>query len=115
MVVLWVRGVSGQLVAGGRSWRGSRAIQSSAGQRAPPAPGERTLHCAVPRPAAQAPRDKLLCLVNVKTMVENIVGEAAKKGVKVGGGAGGRQSAGPCFAEGRGTRALASQGMGTQA
>ncbi|GAB4820453.1 hypothetical protein N2152v2_007499 [Parachlorella kessleri] len=33
----------------------------------------------------KAPRDKLLCLVNVKTMVENIVHEAAKKGAKIGG------------------------------
>ncbi|KAL4458115.1 hypothetical protein ABPG75_012980 [Micractinium tetrahymenae] len=33
----------------------------------------------------KAPRDKLLCLVNVKTMVENIVGLAAKAGANIGG------------------------------
>lgn len=33
----------------------------------------------------KAPRDKLLCLVNVKTMVENIVGLAAKAGASIGG------------------------------
>lgn len=33
----------------------------------------------------KAPRDKLLCLVNVKTMVENIVGLAAKAGAAIGG------------------------------
>lgn len=33
----------------------------------------------------KAPRDKLLCLVNVKTMVENIVQLAAKGGANIGG------------------------------
>lgn len=33
----------------------------------------------------KAPRDKLLCLVNVKTMVESIVGLAAKAGANIGG------------------------------
>jgi hypothetical protein len=33
----------------------------------------------------KAPRDKLLCLVNVKTMVENIVAAAARAGANIGG------------------------------
>lgn len=33
----------------------------------------------------KAPRDKLLCLVNVKTLVEDIVGAAARGGAPVGG------------------------------
>lgn len=33
----------------------------------------------------KAPRDKLLCLVNVKTLVEDIVGAAARGGANVGG------------------------------
>jgi hypothetical protein len=33
----------------------------------------------------KAPRDKLLCLVNVKTMVENIVQLAASGGAGIGG------------------------------
>jgi hypothetical protein len=33
----------------------------------------------------KAPRDKLLCLVNVKTMVESIVQLAAKGGAAIGG------------------------------
>jgi len=33
----------------------------------------------------KAPRDKLLCLVNVKTMVENIVQLAAAGGANIGG------------------------------
>ena len=33
----------------------------------------------------KAPRDKLLCLVNVKTLVENIVGAAARGGAQIGG------------------------------
>ena len=33
----------------------------------------------------KAPRDKLLCLVNVKTMVENIVQLAAQGGAAIGG------------------------------
>lgn len=37
----------------------------------------------------KAPRDKLLCLVNVKTMVENIVQLAAKGGANIGGELGG--------------------------
>lgn len=34
----------------------------------------------------KAPRDKLLCLVNVKTMVEGIVAAAAAQGANIGGG-----------------------------
>ena len=33
----------------------------------------------------KAPRDKLLCLVNVKTLVEDIVGEAVRRGASIGG------------------------------
>ena len=33
----------------------------------------------------KAPRDKLLCLVNVNTMVENIVQLAAQGGAAIGG------------------------------
>ena len=33
----------------------------------------------------KAPRDKLLCLVNVKTMVEGVVAAAAKAGANIGG------------------------------
>ena len=33
----------------------------------------------------KAPRDKLLCLVNVKTMVESIVQLAARGGAAIGG------------------------------
>ena len=33
----------------------------------------------------KAPRDKLLCLVNVKTMVENVVAAAVRMGANIGG------------------------------
>ena len=36
----------------------------------------------------KAPRDKLLCLVNVKTMVEGIVAAAVAAGADIGGAGG---------------------------
>ena len=33
----------------------------------------------------KAPRDKLLCLVNVKTIIEEIIGDSVKKGASIGG------------------------------